>query len=201
MGASGAAVVGASSIVGRIAAKSGWLSAGTLVGTAAILLAMGRLAVCSCGRVALWSGDVRSDENSQQLLDWYSLTHAVHGLLFYGAGWLVLRPWPVRARLVVAVLIEAVWEVGENSPAVIDRYRAVTMAFGYRGDSVFNSLGDIGCMMLGFTIARRVPAWGAAVLLVALELIALVVIRDNLTLNVLMLVHPIDAVRQWQAGG
>ena len=200
MGASGAAVVGASSIVGRIAAESGWLIAGTLAATASVLLAMGRVAVCSCGRIALWSGDVRSDENSQQLFDWYSLTHLVHGLLFYGAGWLTLRRLPVRVRLVLAVLVEAAWEVLENSPAVIDRYRAVTMAFGYRGDSVLNSLGDIGCMMLGFAIARRVPAWGAAVLVVALELIALAVIRDNLTLNVLMLVHPVDAVRHWQAG-
>lgn len=140
-------------------------------------------------------------ENSQQLADWYSLTHLVHGLLFWAAGRLVARRWPWRARLVLAMLAEATWEVLENSPAVIDRYRAATVAVGYSGDSVLNSLGDLGCMAIGFLVARRLPWRGTVLLGIALELLALAVIRDNLTLNVLMLVRPIDAVRAWQAGG
>jgi len=201
MGASGAATVRASSVDGWIAAKSGRIIGATLIAAAAALLATGRSPVCPCGHVALWAGDVRSDQNSQQLLDWYSLTHLVHGLLFYAVGWLLLRRWKWMARLTLAVLLEAGWEVLENSPLIIDRYRAVTMAFGYSGDSVVNSLFDIGCMAVGFVIARRLPWWATGLLAVALELLALWAIRDNLTLNVLMLAWPVDAVRQWQAGG
>jgi len=201
MGASGAAEVRASSAQGWIAAKSGWIIGVALVSTASVLLAMGRSAICPCGFVAWWAGDVRSDQNSQQVFDWYSLTHLVHGLLFYAVGWLMLRQWRWTARLTLAVMLEAGWEVVENSPLVIDRYRAVTMAFGYSGDSVLNSLSDIGCMAIGFVVARSLP-WQVTVALgVALELFALWAIRDNLTLNVLMLAWPIDAVRQWQAAG
>ena len=200
MGASGAGMRGASSIATAIAAKSGWLIAAVVVATALILLAMGRSAACPCGYLALWAGEVRSDQNSQQLFDWYSLSHLVHGLLFYAAGRVALRRWPTSARLAVAVGLESAWEVLENSPIIIDRYRAVTMAFGYSGDSVVNSMSDIFCMALGFTVARRLPGWGTALFGISLELIALWAIRDNLTLNVLMLVHPVDAVRQWQAG-
>lgn len=201
MGASGAAMVGASRIGGRIAAKSGWLIGATVVAMVAALLAMGRSAVCACGRVALWAGQHRPAENSQQLADWYSLTHLVHGLLFWGAGWLLVRRWRWPARLVLAVLVEAGWEVLENSPVIIDRYRAATVAVGYRGDSVLNSLGDLGCMVVGFLLARRLPWWGTVLLGIGLELVALAVMRDNLALNLLMLAWPIDAVRQWQVGG
>lgn len=192
---------GASSIADGIAAKSGWIVGSTTLIMVAALLAMGRSALCTCGRVALWAGTGRPAENSQQLADWYSLTHLVHGLLFWGAGWLAARRWPWRARLVVAVMVEAGWEVLENSPAVIERYRAATVAVGYRGDSVLNSVGDLGCMAIGFLLARRLPWWGTVLLGIALELLALAVIRDNLALNVLMLTWPVDAVRQWQAGG
>lgn len=171
-----------------------------LVATAAILLLMGRSAICPCGRIALWHGAVQSDQNSQQLSDWYSLSHIVHGLLFYGITRLALRRWPLTARLVVAVAIEAGWEILENSPLIIDRYRSVTMAWGYTGDSVLNSISDIAMMMLGFAIARRLPWWASAGLIVILELIALAAIRDNLTLNLLMLIAPVDAIRIWQAG-
>lgn len=190
----------ASSIGGWIAAKSGWLVSAIAVVAATALLAMGRAPICRCGRVRLWWGEVASAENSQQLTDWYSLSHVVHGLLFYLAGALLLPRWPWRARLVLAVAVEAAWEIAENSPAVIDRYRSVTMALGYTGDSVLNSLADIGCMALGFWAARRLPVWAAVGLGLALETIALVAIRDNLTLNVLMLVHPVEAIRVWQAG-
>jgi len=148
----------------------------------------------------LWWGVVQSPQNSQQLFDWYSLTHLVHGLLFYAAGWIWLRRYPWQARLVVATICEAAWEIAENSPLIIYRYRAVTIAYGYSGDSVLNSVSDILCMIAGFWIARRVPGWLSIVILVSCELLALAVIRDNLTLNIVMLIHPVGAVRVWQAG-
>lgn len=160
----------------------------------------GRPPLCPCGHVRLWTGTVHGPENSQQIADWYSLSHVVHGLLFYAALWAVARRWPVGARLVVAMAIEAGWELIENSPIIIDRYRAATMAWGYSGDSILNSMSDILFMLVGFLIARRAPLWGSVALGVALELVALAAIRDNLTLNVLMLVHPVDAIRIWQGG-
>jgi hypothetical protein len=170
-----------------------------LAATAATLLTMGRPPICTCGHVALWHGAIDSG-NSQHLFDWYSPSHIIHGFLFYGAGWLLLRRLPLRVRLMMAVMIEAAWELVENSPMVIDRYRTATMALGYTGDSVLNSLSDIGCMMIGFAVARTLPVWATIALAIAFELLTLFVIRDNLTLNVLMLAWPIDAIRRWQAG-
>jgi hypothetical protein len=171
-----------------------------LSATAAALLAMGRPPICTCGHVALWHGAIDSG-NSQHLLDWYSPSHVIHGFLFYGATWLVLRRVPLRFRLLIAVIVEASWELVENSPMVIDRYRTATMALGYTGDSVLNSLSDISCMMIGFVIARRLPAWATIALAIGFELLTLAVIRDNLTLNVIMLLAPNDAIRAWQGGG
>jgi len=170
-----------------------------LMGAAAILLAMGRPAICICGRIELWHSAIDAG-NSQHIADWYSPSHLIHGLLFYAAGWLMLRRWPLSFRLLVAIAIEAAWEILENSPMVIDRYRTATMALGYEGDSVLNSLCDIGFMTLGFWLARRLPIVASIGMAIALELLALAVIRDNLTLNVLMLAWPIDAIRIWQAG-
>jgi hypothetical protein len=171
----------------------------TLLATVgAIELAMGRPPICTCGHVALWHGAIDAG-NSQHLLDWYSPSHVIHGLLFYGATWL-LRRLPVRFRLLIAVVVEAGWELLENSPVIIDRYRNATMALGYTGDSVINSLSDISCMMIGFAIARKLPVWATIVLAIIFELLTLAMIRDNLTLNILMLVWPIDAIRHWQAG-
>lgn len=167
---------------------------------AAIEIAWGRPPFCPCGHIALWAGDPNSPENSQQLSDWYSLSHIIHGFLFYGLLWSVL---PGRLRLwalPVAVLIEGGWELLENSPIIIDRYRAATIAVGYSGDSILNSMSDIVMMSIGFAIARRLPVWATVALAIFFELLALAVIRDNLTLNVLMLVHPIDAIRVWQGG-
>jgi hypothetical protein len=166
--------------------------------TAGALLSMGRPAICTCGYVDLWHGALDSG-NSQHLFDWYSPSHLIHGLLFYGAGWLLLKRWPVTTRLLIAVTLEAAWELIENSPMVIDRYRTATIALGYTGDSVLNSLSDISCMMFGFLLARRLPVWASILLACLFELLTLAVIRDNLTLNILMLVWPIDAIRQWQA--
>src|SRR5438132_1920905 len=168
---------------------------------AAIELAMGRHPICACGTVDLWVGVRDSPKTSQMLLDWYSLSHIVHGLLFYAALWLVARRTPIEWRFLAALVIEAAWEVAENSPFVIDRYRSATTAIGYSGDSVINSISDILMMCLGFLLARRLPVWAAVVLLVILELVPLFAIRDNLTLNVWMLLAPNDSVRAWQAGG
>ena len=168
---------------------------------AAIELAMGRHPICTCGTVDLWVGARDSPKTSQMLLDWYSLSHVVHGLLFYAVLWLIARQAPVEWRFVAGLLIEAAWEVLENSPIIVDRYRAATAAIGYSGDSILNSMSDILMMCLGFLIARKLPVWGSIVLLVILELVPLFVIRDNLTLNVWMLLAPNDAVRAWQSGG
>lgn len=172
-----------------------WTAMAAVAVAAAVLLAMGRPAICPCGTVKLWHGAVQSAENSQQVADWYSLTHVVHGLLFCLGTWLVARRLGPDVRLVLAIVVEASWEVLENTPLVIDRYRAVTLAWGYSGDSVVNSIGDMGFMVVGFLLARRLPPWAGVLLGLALELIALAVIRDNLTLNMLMLVAPSDAVR------
>jgi hypothetical protein len=168
---------------------------------AALLLAMGRNPICTCGTVELWVGGRDSPKTSQMLADWYSFSHIVHGLIFYAALWLAARRWPVEWRFVAALLIEASWEVIENTPFVIDRYRTTTAALGYTGDSVVNSLSDIGMMGAGFLLARKLPVWASVGLLIVLELIPLAVIRDNLTLNIWMLFWPTDAVLYWQAGG
>src|SRR6476620_5152602 len=178
-----------------------WLLALLIVAAAAaILLAMGRNPICTCGAIALWVGGRDRPKTSQMLLDWYSLSHIVHGLLFYAALWLVARRWPVERRFLLALLIEASWEVLENTPMVIDRYRATTAALGYTGDSVLNSMSDIAMMAAGFVAARKLPIWASAILLIALELIPLAVIRDNLTLNVWTLIAPNPVIQAWQAG-
>lgn len=181
------------------------LAGGLLV--VATLLAMHRPPICPCGTVRLWAGVVQSPENSQQLLDWYSFSHVIHGFLFYGAAHLLWRKAGLgryvatRWALVVAVLLEGGWEILENSPIIIDRYRAVTVSYGYSGDSVLNSASDIGCMALGFLFASRAPTWVTVTLALGFELFTLAMIRDNLALNVLMLAWPIEAVRTWQAAG
>jgi hypothetical protein len=171
-----------------------------IVGTgAAALLLMGRNPLCSCGTIDLWVGERDSSRTSQMLLDWYSLSHIVHGLLFYAALWLIARRWPVASRFLIALSIETAWEVIENTPMVIDRYRATTAALGYTGDSVLNSMSDIAMMALGFWAARRLPAWAAVALVIILEVVPLFVIRDNLTLNIWTLLAPSAAVQAWQA--
>ena len=174
---------------------------------AATLLAMGRVPICTCGYVELWHGSVQSSGNSQHIADWYSPSHFTHGLIMYFVAWLLwvrlglFAGRPIRWALPIAVLVEAAWEVTENTPMVIDRYRAVTASFGYSGDSVINSVGDIAFMVLGFLVAARIPVWASVALAIGLELLTLWTIRDNLTLNIVMLLWPVEAIRQWQAGG
>ena len=170
-----------------------------IIAAALAELAMGRHPACTCGTVDLWVGLRDSPKTSQMLLDWYSFSHIVHGLLFYGALWLIARGWRVERRFVIALLVEASWEVIENTPFVINRYRATTAALGYSGDSVLNSMSDIAMMALGFFLARRLPLWAAFSLVILLELIPLFVIRDNLTLNVWQLIAPNDALQAWQS--
>jgi len=171
-----------------------------LASAAAILLAMGRPPICTCGEVALWEASASSARTSQMIADWYSPSHFIHGLLFYGMLWLALRGWPVERRFLLALAIETAWELLENTPLIIDRYREATFALGYTGDSVLNSLSDIGMMAIGFVAASRLPLWVSIALALALELAALIVIRDNLALNIIMLLAPNDAIRAWQAG-
>lgn len=172
---------------------------GILIVMAATLLFAGRDPICTCGTIELFHGKLDAG-NSQHIADWYTPSHIIHGFLFYAIGWLLLRSRPPGQRLMVAVLIETAWEIFENSPMVIDRYREATIALGYTGDSVINSVADVAWMALGFAFARRAPARVTILTAIGFELLALVVIRDNLTLNVLMLVAPIDAIKAWQVG-
>jgi hypothetical protein len=146
-------------------------------------------------------GQRDSPKTSQMLSDWYSFSHIVHGLLFYAALWLVARRMPVQWRFLAALLVESAWELIENTPLVIDRYRETTAALGYTGDSVINSVSDILMMCVGFLIARRLPVWASVALLLVLELVPLFAIRDNLTLNVWMLLAPNHAIAAWQNAG
>lgn len=179
--------------------RLGYLAAGLIATVACgILVLMHRPPICTCDRIELWHGALDSG-NSQHLADWYSLSHIIHGFLFYAAATLLLRRHPLGIRLAAAVAIEAGWEILENSPLIIDRYRTATIALGYSGDSVVNSLSDIGMMTLGFIVAARAPVWLTIVIAVLFELLALAVIRDNLTLNVLMLMWPVEPIRAWQS--
>ncbi len=171
---------------------------GLMLGQALMLRVMGRVWICSCGTVRLWVGDIWSSELSQQLFDWYTFSHIVHGILFYGLLNLLLPRTPVLTRLAIAVGIEATWEIAENSPWVIEAYRKQALAAGYTGDSILNSLSDTGSMVTGFAITRLLP-WKAAVAVVlALEIGVGALVHDNLTLNVLSFIHRFPAIEAWQ---
>jgi Protein of unknown function (DUF2585) len=170
-------------------------------GAAAILLGMGRVPFCTCGYVKAWHGVVMSSENSQHLTDWYTPSHVIHGIAFYAFFWAVAGRLPVSTRFVMALALEATWEVIENTPMVINRYRETTIALDYFGDSVLNSVADILAMSVGFWMASAAPVALSLGFVVVMEIFVALMIRDNLTLNVIMLLYPIDAIKRWQGGG
>ena len=160
----------------------------------------GRLWWCSCGQIRLWAGDIWSSDNSQHLFDPYSFTHLLHGFVFYWLlAWSLPRLSPLW-RLWLALSIEAVWEMIENSNSIIQRYRDTTLALGYQGDTIINAMGDLLMCGLGVALARRLGFWRTLMLFILTELVLLVWIRDGLLLNIIMLIYPIEAVKAWQMG-
>ena len=182
-----------------------WTAAAAIIvvlaaGTAALELRMGRPPAYTKGPLRVWMGDVQSDQNSQQLTDPYTFTHVIHGALFYGVTALALGPSRPALRAAIAVGLESAWEALENTNMVIDRYRAATVSLGYYGDSVLNSMADVLACLLGFLLAWRLPTRATVAWVVVVEIVLALWIRDNLTLNIVMLIHPLQAIRQWQMG-
>lgn len=173
---------------------------GVLCAMAVQLRLQGRFWICACGYVLAWSGNINSADNSQHLFDPYSFTHVLHGFMFIG---LVHLLWPRLAeawKIVGVLTVEALWEVIENSAFIINRYRAATISIGYTGDTILNSFGDILACTLGALVARKLGVVKTLVLAGVIEAILLISIRDSLLLNIIMLIHPIEAIKVWQAG-
>ncbi|HEV7699695.1 MAG TPA: DUF2585 family protein [Pyrinomonadaceae bacterium] len=165
---------------------------------AVVLWGQGRLWWCPAGDWSPWSWTVMSQHNSQHIVDPYSFTHILHGILEFWLIGLVFRRVPVAWRLVIAVAIEGSWEIIENSSYVISRYREVTISLNYFGDSIVNSLSDITCCALGFLLAKRLGFWLSALLFVATEIVLVLTIHDSLIINIIMLIWPNEMLRHWQ---
>jgi hypothetical protein len=173
-----------------------------LAAHAAILAVMGRPWWCRAGDAVPWSGDIWSRHNSQHLLDPYTITHVLHGVAIYGILWALLRRFTgPQARAALALAVETAWEIVENTDAMIERYRATTISLDYYGDSVANSLGDILAFVVGYLGAGILPVWVSALGFFVVDGLLVLWIRDSLLLNVLMLLHPIEAVKVWQIAG
>ncbi|WP_261969051.1 DUF2585 domain-containing protein [Prosthecodimorpha staleyi] len=164
------------------------------------LMLMGRPWICPCGSVKLWHGVIDSAETSQHLLDWYSATHVLHGILFFAGVRLILPRLAVRQLALIALAVEVGWELIENTPVIVERYRVQALARGYTGDSILNSLSDSAMAMFGLGLAAWLPIRITIGLVLAVEIGLAAIVRDNLTLNVLQLIHPVAAISAWQAG-
>ena len=194
--------IGAMQFGGQFTTRTYFLFALFILSVFALtLLLMGQVPWCKCGYVKFWHGVTFSSENSQHISDWYTFSHVIHGFGFYFLFWLVGRRWPLGVRLLGAIFLESAWEIFENTDLVINRYSEVTISLDYYGDSVLNSVCDVLASIVGFFIAWRFPAWTTVSLLVLMEVFVGYSIRDNLLLNIIMLIYPIDAVRVWQGGG
>ena len=178
-----------------------WTITALMALQAVALWAMGHVIICKCGYVALWYGDVFDSGNSQHLIDWYSFGHVNHGILFYGLFWLVARKKSFNWRLVATMLTGLIWEVGENTDLVINRFREVTMSLDYYGDSVLNSVADSLFMLGGFWLASVIPVWASVAIVLGNEAFTTWMVRDGLALNTLMLIYPVEAVKDWQMQG
>jgi hypothetical protein len=189
--------------VPRISLPAALLASLALVAVVAwVLFWMGRIPMCKCGYIKFWHGGRGDSEMSQHLTDWYTYSHVLHGIIFYWLLTVAARGrLSVAARLVIATLIEGAWEIFENTPFTINRYRAQTISRGYVGDSIVNTIGDMLAMLVGFLLAARLPTWITVFLLIATEAILLWLIRDNLLLNIVMLIYPLEWIKQWQLGG
>jgi hypothetical protein len=168
------------------------------IATAVLLHLEGRLWICACGSVRVWSAQVCSSDNSQHFLDPYSFTHVLHGFLFFWLITLLLPRLNASWQVALAVAVEAAWEVFENTNFIIDRYRSATAALGYAGDTVVNSFGDILCCLLGFIVARKLGLRRSIIVFLLLEFVLIIWIRDSLLLEVVMLIFPIDAIKALQ---
>ena len=178
------------------------IAAGLIAAMAVALSVMGHPLICTCGYVKLWHGIPLSSENSQHIADWYTFSHVIHGFLFYGLFWLLGRrgAMPIGLRLAAAVALEGAWEIAENTDTVINRYREATIALDYYGDSIVNSVADMMFMTIGFIAAMRLPVIVTVALALVFEIAVGLHIRDNLLLNIIMLIYPNDTIRQWQSG-
>jgi hypothetical protein len=185
----------------RISVGTYLLVGAALIGVQALILfAMGRSLICTCGYVRLWGGIASGPEISQQLTDWYTYSHVIHGIGFYFVLWMIAPRAPVAVRFMLALGLEVSWEIFENTTFIINRYRQSAIAQGYFGDSIINSVADTLASVFGFFLARTLPVWGTAALAVSIELLLLYMVRDNFTLNVIQLIHPMEALSHWQAG-
>jgi hypothetical protein len=167
---------------------------------ALVLFAMGRAPICTCGYVKLWGGIASGPEISQHLTDWYTYSHVIHGIGFYFVLWLIAPRAPVVIRFILALGLEVSWEIFENTAFIIERYRQTAIAQGYFGDSIVNSVSDTVASAFGFALARMLPVWGIVALAISVEMFTAYMIHDNLTLNIIQLIHPTEAISHWQSG-
>ncbi|MDC7266035.1 DUF2585 domain-containing protein [Shinella sp. HY16] len=199
-GRSGASLFRGNPVLNRTVLNSLLLVAGFVGATAIILYTMGQPLICKCGYVKLWHGVVISSENSQHLSDWYTPSHIIHGILFFGLFTFLLKKASLKLRLALSLVLECAWEILENTDMIINRYREATISLDYFGDSVINSSADILAMVVGFFLAARLPVWASVAIIVVFEATTTWLIRDGLALNILMLVWPLEAVKAWQGG-